>query len=83
MEIIGLIVMGAIVGFIARLLLPGPDPMGAIGTILVGIVGSILGYYIASAITPDNEGFPWIGALIATMILVWLYRKFAGRRTVT
>ncbi len=82
MEILGLIVLGAVVGVLARFLLPGSDPVGLVGTILVGVVGALIGYYIAGTITPDNEGFPWIASVLVAMLLLWIYRRFAaGRRT--
>ena len=41
--IIGLLIIGLIAGFLARLLVPGPDPMGVLGTLVLGIIGSIIG----------------------------------------
>jgi len=83
---IGLIIAGAIIGMLARFLLPGPDPIGVIGTILVGVVGALLGAWLLSMLLPnnDNQGVPWIAGIVTAIILLVIYRKVAGnRRTVT
>ncbi len=82
MEIVWLIIVGLVVGFLARLLMPGSDPMGIIGTILIGVVGVIGGYYVAGAIFPDNQGIPWIASVLVAMALLWIYRRMTmGRGT--
>ncbi len=83
---IGLIIAGAIIGVLARFLLPGPDPIGLIGTILVGVVGVLLGAWLFDMLLPnnDNQGIPWIAGIVTAIILLVVYRKVAGnRRTVT
>ncbi len=81
MEILWYIVVGAIVGLIARFLLPGRDPIGIIGTILLGIVGAILGGFIWQALFERQVG--WIGSILAAMLVLFIYRKMTyGRRTV-
>jgi uncharacterized membrane protein YeaQ/YmgE (transglycosylase-associated protein family) len=54
MTIIWFIVIGAIIGALARLVVPGPSPMGIALTILIGIVGAVIGGVIASAIGAGN-----------------------------
>ena len=80
---IGAILLGLVAGFIAKALLPGDDPGGIIVTILLGIAGSIIGFYIFVAIgVGDNEIFDFgglIGAIIGTMLLLLAYRQFAKR----
>ena len=80
---IGAILLGLVAGFIAKALLPGDDPGGIIVTILLGIVGSIIGFYIFVAIgVGDNEIFDFgglIGAILGTMLLLLAYRQFAKR----
>ena len=83
MEIIWLIIVGAVVGVLARLLLPGRDPVGLIGTVLIGIAGAFLGYYLSDILPGDNEGVPWIASIICAMILLWIARMVMGRRTTT
>ncbi len=84
MGIISYLVVGLIVGLLARLLIPGRDPIGIIGTILVGIIGAIVGGYVWEALFGENEGVAWIGSIIVAMLLLLIYRRLAvGRRTYT
>ena len=80
MEILWMIVIGAAVGVLARLLLPGPDPLGILGTILVGTVGAFLGGYLWREFFGNTRGVEWIGSIVAAMALLWIYRRFAYRR---
>jgi uncharacterized membrane protein YeaQ/YmgE (transglycosylase-associated protein family) len=74
-EIFGFLLVGVIVGPIARLLVPGEDPMPIWLTIVLGAVGAFLGgWLLAEVITPDNEGVPWIAAILAAAVLVILAR---------
>jgi uncharacterized membrane protein YeaQ/YmgE (transglycosylase-associated protein family) len=81
------LVFGAIVGVIARFLMPGKDPMGWIATIVLGIVGSFVGGFLAQLFLAGNASFPpptsgWIGSIIGAIIVLALYRYSQGRRTV-
>ena len=80
-EIIVYIIVGLIVGAVARLLLPGKDPIGILGTIVVGIVGAVIGGYLWAAIFGGNEGVAWIGSILVAMALLFLYRKMTYGRT--
>ena len=79
-SIIGYIVVGVIVGVLARFLVPGDDPMGIIGTIVLGILGALVGGWVAGAIFPDTAGIDWIASIIAAIVLVLLWRALAGNR---
>ena len=79
-SIIGYIVVGAIVGVLARFLVPGDDPMGIIGTIVLGILGVLIGGWVAGAIFPDTAGIDWIASIIAAIVLVLLWRAVASNR---
>ena len=82
-DILLYIVVGLVVGILARLLMPGRDPVGIIGTILVGVVGAIVGGYAWRGIFGDTEDIEWIGSIIVAMLLLWIYRRMTlGRRTV-
>lgn len=81
MEILYFILIGLVVGVLARLLLPGRDPVGIIGTILVGIVGAVVGGYLWRELFGDTEGVEWIGAIVTSMILLFLYRRLAVGRS--
>jgi uncharacterized membrane protein YeaQ/YmgE (transglycosylase-associated protein family) len=82
-ELLVFIVVGLVVGIIARALMPGRDPVGVLGTIVVGIVGAVLGGYLWRAAFGDSKGVEWIGAILMAMGLLWLYRRMTvGRTTV-
>ncbi|MDQ3981638.1 MAG: GlsB/YeaQ/YmgE family stress response membrane protein [Actinomycetota bacterium] len=83
MELITLVVVGLVIGIVARLLMPGRDPIGIVGTILVGIVGAIIGGYAWRALFSNTEGTEWIGGILVAMALLYVYRRVAiGRGTV-
>ena len=75
MGIIGTIVIGLLVGLIARFLKPGNDSMGWIMTILLGIGGSLLATYGGQALVlyEAGEGAGFIGAVIGAIILLIIY----------
>jgi uncharacterized membrane protein YeaQ/YmgE (transglycosylase-associated protein family) len=83
-EIIAAIVIGIIAGYLGRALLPGPDPMGFLGTVAVGIVGALVGYFLFTSLLGigDSDKFDLggiIGAVIGTMLVLLLYRMVVGR----
>jgi uncharacterized membrane protein YeaQ/YmgE (transglycosylase-associated protein family) len=83
MGLIGYVLVGLVIGIVARLLMPGRDPIGIIGTILVGIVGAVVGSYLWAAAFGNSEGVEWIGGVVVAMALLYLYRRVAvGRGTV-
>lgn len=75
MQIVSLILIGLLVGIIAKLLMPGRDPGGFIVTILLGIAGSFVGAFVASFL---NIGSGWLTtfamSVIGAMLLLGLYR---------
>lgn len=82
MSIIGWILFGLVIGVIAKLLMPGRDPGGFVITILLGIAGALLGGWVGQALglyRPD-EPAGFIMAVIGAIILLAIYRMFAGRR---
>ena len=85
-EAIGYVLVGCVVGPIARLLVPGEDPMPIWMTIVVGAVGAFLaGWILADVNTPDNDGVPWIASILGAIALVLIVRALrgAGSRRVT
>ena len=80
-SIIGFIVVGAIVGVLARFVVPGDDPMGIIGTIVLGIVGAVIGGWAAGEIFKDTAGVDWIASVVAAVILVLAWRALSGNRS--
>lgn len=82
MSFIGWIIFGAIIGVIAKFLMPGRDPGGWIVTILLGIAGSFVGGFLATTVMGRPEqAAGWIGSIIGAMVLLFIYRLIVGRRT--
>ena len=83
MSILLTIVIGAIVGALAKFVMPGKDPGGIIITILLGIAGSfvagMLGHALGWYSAGDGPGI--IASVIGAIILLAIYRAVAGRRT--
>jgi uncharacterized membrane protein YeaQ/YmgE (transglycosylase-associated protein family) len=82
LTIIGWIVFGLIVGFIARALVPGPDKIGIWRTIALGVLGSVVGGLLFGLLTVGLRGFQpagWIGSVIGAVIVLLLYNKFVLR----
>ncbi len=76
------IIIGAVIGVIAKLLMPGRDPGGCIITMLIGIAGSFLASFLGRAMGWYSEGEPagFIFSVIGAMILLLIYRMLFGRR---
>lgn len=84
-SIIGWIVSGLIIGAIARLLIPGRDPLGWIATILLGIIGSVVGGFIAYALRLGTEPYApagWILSIIGAVVALLIYYWATGRQRV-
>ena len=87
MGIIAFIILGLLAGIIAKAMLPGDDPGGFIITAIIGVVGALLGGFIAGAIfdaDPLDEFFDistWLTAIVGAIVLLLIYRAVAGRRT--
>ncbi|KYG65384.1 hypothetical protein AZI87_12610 [Bdellovibrio bacteriovorus] len=83
MGIIGTIVIGFIVGLIARFLMPGKDKMGFILTTILGIIGAVVGTYIGSALgwyeVGEEAGF--LASVVGAMIVLLIARLLMGRRS--
>jgi uncharacterized membrane protein YeaQ/YmgE (transglycosylase-associated protein family) len=78
------IIIGAIAGALAKLIMPGDDPGGFIVTILIGIAGAFVGGILASLVgLGGGGGIIWsiIVATIGAIILLAIYRLIVGRRT--
>jgi uncharacterized membrane protein YeaQ/YmgE (transglycosylase-associated protein family) len=80
------LIIGLIAGALARLVMPGRDPMGVIATILLGIVGSILGGLVSMAIWRDSaERFQPGGLLLSILgaiLVLFIWRMIKRRSTV-
>ncbi len=83
-ELIAAIVIGIIAGYIGRALLPGPDPMGFVGTVLVGVAGALVGWVVFTYLLRigDEDKFDLggiIGAILGTMLVLVVLRAVRGR----
>lgn len=86
--IIQLLVIGFVIGGLARWAVPGPDPMPIWMTILFGLVGSMIGSGIAVAffgkgIDSGTAFSAWLFSILAASLLVIAYRRFVQHRPIT
>src|SRR5262245_49231367 len=81
-SILSYVVVGLIVGVVARLLLPGRDPIGFFGTLVVGILGAVLGGWLAGAFFAETEGVDWLASIGVAVVLLLLVRAGSRRRTI-
>ena len=81
MEVLWMIIIGFVVGVIARFLMPGRDPMGFVLTTLLGIVGAVLIGLTGQAIGLYYRGEPagFLAAVIGAMLVLFLYRRVSTR----
>jgi uncharacterized membrane protein YeaQ/YmgE (transglycosylase-associated protein family) len=82
MGIIGWIVFGLIVGAIAKLVMPGRDPGGIIVTMVLGVVGALLGGFLGRALGlygPD-ESAGWLMSIVGAIVVLMIYRLLNRRR---
>jgi uncharacterized membrane protein YeaQ/YmgE (transglycosylase-associated protein family) len=83
MGIIVFLLIGLVAGFIARALVPGPDPMGWLGTLVLGLVGSFVGGTLAALVfggTLDISASGLIGSIIGAIVVLLIWRAMGGRR---
>jgi uncharacterized membrane protein YeaQ/YmgE (transglycosylase-associated protein family) len=77
--VIGVLVIGLLVGAIAKLLIPGKDPGGCIITILLGIAGAFVGTWLGRVFIGENYLAGWIMSVVGAMILLLIYRLLFRR----
>jgi len=83
MHILWTLIIGLVIGAVAKLLMPGKDPGGFVITMLLGIAGSFLATYLGRALGWYREGASagFIASVIGAIILLIIYRLFKGRST--
>ena len=81
-----LLIIGLVAGFLARALVPGPDPMGIGGTIVLGILGSFIGGFLGWLLFGEDfdegalQASGIIGSIIGAVIALLVYRAVTSRR---
>lgn len=82
MSIVWVLLIGLLVGIVAKALMPGRDPGGFIITTLLGVAGAFLAHYIGQAAGWYTEGEPagFLASVGGAVILLALYRMIVGRR---
>lgn len=80
------LIIGLIAGLLARLIMPGRDPMGLLATIVLGVLGSLVGGFVSTLIfAPNNTGFHPAGLIMSVLgaiLLLWVWRMVRSRTTV-
>jgi uncharacterized membrane protein YeaQ/YmgE (transglycosylase-associated protein family) len=82
MHLLGQALFGLVVGALAKLIMPGRDPGGIIVTMLLGVVGSLIGTFVGRALWggPDYSS-GWITSILGTLVLLAIYRAVKKRET--
>ena len=82
--ILGWILFGLVVGVIAKLVMPGRDPGGIFVTIILGIVGAVVGGFVGRAMGfyGPGQSAGWLMSIAGAILLLAVYRMFTRRRTV-
>jgi uncharacterized membrane protein YeaQ/YmgE (transglycosylase-associated protein family) len=86
MSIIWTIIIGFIVGIIAKFIMPGRnEPSGFILTTILGIIGAVVATYLGQAIGwyRADEGAGFIGAVIGAIVVLFIWGLISGRRSTT
>jgi uncharacterized membrane protein YeaQ/YmgE (transglycosylase-associated protein family) len=83
MDILWMLLIGLVVGIVAKLLLPGKDPGGFIVTTLLGVAGALLAGFLGRAMGLYDEGEPagFIASVVGAILLLLVYRMFTKNRT--
>lgn len=82
MELIIFLVVGLIAGALARFLVPGDDPMGVLGTIVLGVIGSFVGGFLWALFTQGELALTssgWIGSIVGAVLALLAYRAYQAR----
>lgn len=83
-NIVWVILVGIVIGVLARLLMPGRDPIGFLMTAVIGIAGALIGTYLWDEVLfkdSDNEGIAILAGVVVAMVLLWIYRQLTYKRT--
>lgn len=80
-SLIGTIIVGFIVGVIAKLIMPGKENLGFVMTTILGIVGSLVASYAGQLVGwyQAGHGAGWIGSIVGAFVVLWVYLKFQSK----
>lgn len=76
------VLIGLVVGLVARLLVPGRTSMSLLATIVIGIIGAVIGGWLAGAVFEETAGVDWIASILVALVLVLLLRGGSRRSTI-
>ena len=79
-SLLGYVLIGLVVGLLARFLVPGPTRIGLLATVLIGIVGAVIGGWLAGEFFRETDGVDWIASVLVAAVLVLLVRSSTRRR---
>ncbi len=80
MTIVAWLIIGLVAGLLARLLVPGRDKMGLIATMVLGLVGSVVGAFLASALFGDTDGVGLFGSTVGAILVLLLWHAYTRRQ---
>jgi len=82
MGIIGSLIIGLIVGFVARMLKPGNDSLGLLATMLLGVAGAFVANFLGQSIGWYRQDEPagFIASVLGAMVLLFIVQAFTGNR---
>ena len=83
MSILWMIIIGFVIGLVARAIMPGRDPAGFIVTTVLGILGAVIAGYLGSALGWYAQGEPagFIASVVGALIVLFIYRAAVGTRS--
>jgi uncharacterized membrane protein YeaQ/YmgE (transglycosylase-associated protein family) len=84
MGLVSWIVLGLIAGLIAKWVMPGKDPGGCVVTVIIGVIGAVIGGYLATLLGFGGiSGFDWRSlfiAILGSLVLLFVWRLISGKR---
>jgi uncharacterized membrane protein YeaQ/YmgE (transglycosylase-associated protein family) len=85
MDVVVWLVVGLLAGAIARLLVPGRDPMGVLGTLILGLIGSVMGGLVGDLLIEGDQDFSpagLLGSIVGAVVALLAYRAAVSRGAV-
>lgn len=81
LSLLWFLIVGLIAGYVARAVVPGPDPMGVVGTLILGVVGSFIGGFVWNLLFGGDllATAGLIGSILGAVIALLIYRQVAAR----